>query len=117
MRCLKRNKRTLYVCNGYQDGNIKKYTEPTELNLNYQATNSDGDLIALGENFPMFVRIKADIQYANYFKAGDRVYINSIPDFETFDVLCKDADYEVTSDPLISLNSVEVNLKKLSGKR
>lgn len=115
MRCLARNKRKLYLCKEYQENNLSKYHEPIALMLNYQATNSEGDLIALGMDYPMYVRIKTDMQYANMFKAGDRVYI-SIKPSEPFDPLCKDADYEVDSDPIVSLNIVEVTLKKLSGK-
>jgi hypothetical protein len=115
MRNLLRNKRLLYVCNHYQDGRITKFHEPIPINVNYQATNSDGDLIALGMDFPMYMRIKADLSDVTNFKAEDRVYIMRTPS-EPFDVLCKDADYEVDSDPIISLNSVEITLKKLSGK-
>lgn len=115
MRCLQRNKRKLYWCSQYQDNNISKYTAPKTLALNYQATNSEGDLIALGMDFPMYIRIKADVIYANTFKAGDRFYINKEPK-KPFDVLCKDADYEIDSDPIVSLNTVEITLRKLSGK-
>lgn len=115
MRCLRRNKRTLYWCSGYQENNIAKYKNPVELRLNYQATNSEGDLIALGENYPMYIRIKTDISYANVFKAGDRFYVNVKP-ATPFNVLCKDADYEIDSDPLVALNTVEITLRKLSGK-
>lgn len=115
MRCLKRNKRLLYLCNRYQDGKIVKYKSPIELKINYQATNSEGDLIALGLDFPMYIRLKMDIPFGKMFNAHDRVYINHKPSVE-FDELCKDADYEVDSDPIISLNVAEVTLKKLSGK-
>lgn len=115
MRCLRRNKRLLYLCNRYQDGNIEKFREPIPIYINYQATNSDGDLIMLGLDFPMYMRIKCDVNNGVLFHAKDRVYIKNIPN-ENFDILCKDADYEVTSDPIVSLNSVEINLKKLSGK-
>ena len=116
MRCLKRNKRTLYLCTEYEDDVIRKFNEPQELKLNYQATNSDGDLIALGLDFPKYIRIKADLKYANTFHPKDRVYIKNIPDLNQFDQLCKDADYEVDSDPRVSLNVVEITLKRLSGK-
>lgn len=116
MRCLKRNKRTLYLCTEYQDDDISKFHEPQELKMNYQATNSDGDLIALGMDFPKYIRIKTDIKYANTFHAKDRIYIKNIPNISNFNVLCKDADYEVDSDPIVSLNVVEVTLKRLSGK-
>ena len=116
MRCLKRNKRLIYLCTEYQDENIRKFNEPQEIKINYQVTNSDGDLVALGLDFPKYIRIKADLKYVNTFHPKDRVYVNVIPDLDNFDVLCKDADYEVDSDPIVSLNIVEVNLKRLSGK-
>lgn len=115
MRCLMRNKRDLYVCNHYQDGKIKKFHEPIQIKINYQATNSEGDLIALGKDFPMYMRIKADLKDVVNFHADDRVYIMRKPS-DPFDELCKDADYEVDSEPIISLNSIEVTLIKLSGK-
>ena len=116
MRCLKRNKRSIYLCNRYQDGLIEKYKSPEPLDVNYQATNSEGDLIALGLDFPMYVRIKTDIDIGKRFNAKDRVYIGIKPS-EPFNDLCKDANYEVDSDPIISLNVAEITLKKLSGKK
>lgn len=115
MRCLQRNKRLLHLCNHYQNGNKMLFHNPIPIYINYQATNSEGDLIMLGLDFPMYMRIKADLPNGNLFHAKDRVYIKNTP-VEPFDELCKDADYEVTSDPIVSLNSVEINLKKLSGK-
>ena len=117
MRCLKRNKREIFLCNEYQDDLISKFHEPTPIKINYQATNSDGDLIALGMDFPKYVRIKADLKYNNTFHVKDRVYIKEKPDRNDFDVLCRDADYEVDSDPIVSLNVVEITLKRLSGKK
>ena len=116
MRCLKRNKRKLFICQHYQDGNIIKFKNPLPIDINYQATNSEGDLIALGMDFPMYIRIKCDLSCLDIFHAEDRVYINNKP-LEPFDELCKDADYEVDSDPIVSLNSIEITLKRLSGKR
>ena len=116
MRSLERNKRQIYICTRYQDGMIAKYKKPTPLMANYQYTNSEGDLIALGLDFPMYIRIKADITDLSNFHANDRVYVDITPS-QPFDGLCKDANYEVDSDPIVSLNSIEVTLKKLSGKR
>lgn len=115
MRCMMRNKRKLYVCNEYQDNEISKFKKPICILANYQATNSTGDLIALGKDFPMYIRLKVDVNLSHWFNAGDRVYIDKKPS-QPFDELCKDADYEVDSDPLVSLNVVEITLKKLSGK-
>ena len=36
---------------------------------------------------------------------------------EKYDELCKEADYQVDNEPIISLNSIEVTLKKLSAKQ
>ena len=134
MRCLKRNKRTIYLCEEYQDGDIAKYHEPQKIKINYQATNSDGDLIALGLDYPKYIRIKADLKYDGVFHPKDRVFIKASPmltrtvvavglngeeeehEEEYFDELCKNADYEVDVDPRVSLNVVEVTLKRLSGK-
>lgn len=116
MRCLKRNKRTIYLCEEYEDDGIAKYHTPEKIKINYQSTNSESDMIALGLDFPKYIRIKADLKYSNTFHPKDRVYIKSQPDIEHFDELCKDADYEVDSDPRVSLNVVEVILKRLSGK-
>lgn len=115
MRCLRRNKRVIYVCHEYQDNNIRKYTEPEEVRINYQPTNSDGDLIALGMDYPKYMRIKADKCYEKTFRPNDKVYIMKTPS-KPYDKLCKDADYEVVSDPQVSLNSIEVTLTRLSGK-
>lgn len=117
MRCMKRNKRLIYLCTSYADGNIRKFNKPVSIKVNYRVTNSDEDLIALGLDFPKYVRIKTDLKFANTFHPKDRVYINvTPPSDENFNGLCKDADYEVDSDPIVSLNVIEITLKRLSGK-
>lgn len=116
MRCLKRNKRPIYLCQQYEDRGISKYKEPIAMFVNYQSTNSESDLIALGTEFPMYIRIKIDAENAPLFHTGDRVYIGYKPSVN-FDVLCKDANFEVDSEPMVSLNMAEVVLKKLSAKQ
>lgn len=115
MRCMKRNKRQLYVCSKYEENGIVKFNYPQVLKMNYQVTNSDGDLIALGMNYPMYIRIKTDLKYKDFFKAKYRLYVGIEPS-EPFNPLCKDANYEVESEPIVSNNVVEIVLKKLSGK-
>ena len=46
MRCLMRNKRVAYWCSEYEDNGISKYTKPEKIQLNYKATNREGDSIA-----------------------------------------------------------------------
>lgn len=113
---LLRNKRKLYVCNVRLENDIKLYDEPIELFENYQVTNTSGSLQAFGLDAYEYIRIKTNISHEKYYHIGDRVYINVKPP-ETHDKLCKDADYEVSQEPIPSLNEVEVMLKRRSGKR
>ncbi len=113
---LLRNKRKLYVCNVRLENDIKLYDEPIELFENYQVTNTSGSLQAFGLDAYEYIRIKTNISHEKYYHIGDRVYINVQPP-KTHDKLCKDADYEVSQEPIPSLNEVEVMLKRRSGKR
>lgn len=115
MKTLRRNKRVLYVCELYEDNKLKKYKEPIKLFENWQVTNTDADLKALGMDAYIYIRIKTDLSHAKYYHLGDKVYINN-PIPETHDVLCKTADYEVFKPPISTLNECEILLKKLSGK-
>lgn len=113
MRNLRRNKRRLYLCQKYQDGLLNKYKEPIELYRNYLPTNSDGDLISIGMEYPMYLRIKTTIDDKDLFHPKDRVYVyKNIPD--EHDVLCKDADYEVYKEPMLFINGMEIMLRRLS---
>lgn len=115
MRNLRRNKREIYLCQKYQDNLLNKYKEPILLYENYLPTNSEGDLISLGMNYPMYLRIKTSIDEKDLFHAGDRIYVyNTLP--EEQDILCKNADYEVYKKPMIFINSVEIMLRRLSGE-
>ena len=115
MRCLQRNKRSIYLCNQYEENGIRLFTKPKLIKINYQSTNSDSDLIALGMEYPMYARIKADLDSKDIFHPGHTALINTPT--EHYDDLCHDHAYQVDSEPLISLNSVEVTLKKLSAKQ
>lgn len=117
MRTLMRNKRKIYLCQKYLDNTltntIVKFREPITLQENYVPTNSDGDLIAIGLNYPKFLRIKTDISEKDLFHAKDRVYVYKEPPI-THDALCKDADYEVYKQPSLFINEMEVMLYRLS---
>ena len=116
MRALKRNRRLLYLCTLYEDMGIAKYKEPVPIKINYQPANSDSDLIALGTEYPMRMKIKSDLYYKDYFHTGDRVYIGIEPPAQ-FDGLCRDANFEVDNEPMIALNTIEVTLRKLSDQQ
>lgn len=115
MITLNRNKRKIYVCNKVQNGDLKTYEEPIELYENYAVTNTEADLQSFGMDAYMYLRIHANISHKDYYHLGDRVYVNVKPP-EEHDNLCKDADYEVYKDPVASLNSITILLKRRSGR-
>lgn len=113
MRNLKRNKRALYLCQKYQDGELTKYNTPILLYENFVPTNSEGDLISLGMEYPMYLRIKTNSDEASIFHPKDRLYVyKEKPTIH--DDLCETADYEVYKEPLLFINELEVMLKRLS---
>lgn len=113
MRTLKRNKRKLYLCEQITDGNLIKYDKPKVIYENYVPTNSDGDLISLGLEYPMYLRIKTNIAEKNLFHPKDRLYVYKEPPTE-YDDLCETADYEVNKEPSLFINEMEVMLRRLS---
>lgn len=115
MITLNRNKRKIYVCKKVPDGKIKKYEQPIELYEDYAITNTEADLEVFGMDAYMYIRIHANKSHKDYYHLGDRVYINVTPP-EEHDELCETADYEVYKDPVLSLNSITVLLKRRSGK-
>jgi len=113
MRTLMRNKRKIYLCQkDPQDGHTF-FKEPIELLENYVPTNSDGDLIAIGMNYPKYLRIKTDIKEKDLFHAKDRVFVYKQPPV-VHSKLCKEADYEVYKQPSLFINEMEVMLYRLS---
>lgn len=113
MRNLRRNKRKLYLCQKYNDGLLDKFKEPILLWENYVPTNSEGDLISMGMDYPMYLRIKTSANEKHLFHSKDRLYVYVDKPTE-HDILCKTADYEVESDPMIFINEMEVVLHRLS---
>ncbi len=112
MRNLRRNKRPLYLCKKYKDGLLDKYQDPIKIYENYIPTNSEGDLISIGMDYPMYLRIKTNINEKDLFHPKDRLYVYK--ELPLNDPLCKEADYEVYKKPMIYINEVEVMLKRLS---
>ena len=116
MITLNRNKRKIYVCTKkVQNGDIKGYNEPVELYEDYAITNTEADLQSFGMDAYMYLRIHTNKNHKQYYHLGDRVYVN-VEYPSVYDELCKTADYEVYKDPIVSLNSVTVLLKRRSGR-
>lgn len=124
MRTQKRNKRLIYICHKYIENGIEKFKEPIPIKENYNATNTDSDLVAMGMEYPKYLRIKTDVKVCindewirriNLYHPGDKVYVYVEPPKE-HDILCKDADYVVDTKPIETINQLEVRLFNLSGK-
>lgn len=113
MRNLKRNKRLIYLCEKYQDNLLNKFKPPIQLKEDYVPTNSEGDLISIGMDYPMYLRIKTNTSEKDLFHPKDRIYVYKEPPKE-HDPLCKDADYEVYKLPMAWINEMDVMLKRLS---
>ena len=113
MRTLERNKRYLYICKQYEDGDLLKYRQPVKVFDNYTPTNTDSDLVGIGLMYPMYLRIKTDIINKGRYSAGDRLYVYKEPP-ATHDEYAKDCDYIVDTEPLETINNIEIILKRLS---
>lgn len=113
---LQRNKRLFYWCKRYidEETNVTKFKKPELLELNYQPTNSEAQVMALGTSYSKYLRVTGTGDEVKKISNKDRCYIYVDPP-ETFNEMCDDADYEVSGDPLITLNEGEFMLKKLSG--
>ena len=127
MRTQRRNKRQIYICHKYIDGDIIKYREPIPIKENYNSTTEQADIIAMGMDYPNRLRIKTDrrvcingewMERKDLYHIGDRVYVFTTPP-ETHDPLCKNADYEVEIEPElgVSINQLDILLLRLSGKK
>jgi hypothetical protein len=118
MVTLMRNKRPIYICSKYVDEEnyITKYKKPDKsILINWQVISSDDEVLSLGIEYSKYVRIKGS---ANDFKDihnKDKCYVYVVPSLNNFDEMCNDADFEVTGEPVITLNEGEVMLKRLSG--
>ena len=113
LRNLRRNKRKLYLCQKYIENGKDFFQEPVLIHENYLPTNSNGELISLGMEYPMYLKIKTSIREKDLFHPKDRLYVYKTPPV-THDALCNEADYEVYKEPLQFINEYEVMLKRLS---
>ena len=114
MVTLKRNKRKIYLCKKYIDNNITKYKKPILIITDYQPVNSTGEIISIGPEYMQYLKIQDIIKIGKQFSNGDRCYVYVKPPKE-HDVLCETADFYVNGDPIITLNSSTVSLKRLTG--
>lgn len=112
MISLVRNKRKFYLCK--KIANSTKFKKPILKNLNYQPVNSVGEMLTLGEEYSMYLKIKCSPDEAADFNDKDRCYIYKKPE-AGHNEMCDDADYVVDGEPIITLNEAQITLRKLSG--
>lgn len=109
---LKRNKRPIYLCNKIQ--NATTFKKPFKMFVNYRPTNTVGEMLTMGQDYSMYLKIKCEVEQGIKFQNGDKVYVNVKPP-KIHDKLCKDADYIVEGSPMCTFNEAEIKLRKLSG--
>lgn len=114
MITLKRNKRQLYLCKKYIEDNLTKYSEPELIETNYQPISSTGEMISIGSEYTQYLKIEDVIEIGNKFSNGDKCYVYVEPP-EQNDELCINADFIVNGNPIITLNSATITLKRLTG--
>lgn len=112
MISLARNKRTFYLCKKVADNTT--FEKPISKTLNFQPISSVGEMLTLGEDYSMYLRIKCTPSEAADFRDKDRCYIYKQPP-KPHDLMCDEADYVVDGEPIITLNEAQITLRKLSG--
>lgn len=126
MNSLLRNKRELYLCKRYIDEEtmVTKFKRPVNykgeedkpIKVDWQPISTDSEVLSLGIDYSKYIRIKGTVKEMSIFGNKDRCYVYAKPDFDNFDEMCNDADYEVVQPPVNMLNDGEVMLMKLSGE-
>lgn len=116
MTTLKRQRKYFYWCERYieEETQIPKFKTPVKVFLDYQPTNSDAQILALGSEYSKYLRVTGNDKNIQKFRNLDRCYINVKP-LKDFDGMCNDADFEVQGDPAKTDNEISLMLKKLSG--
>lgn len=117
MTGIKRQKKYFYWCKRYIDEktNVTKFKKPKLVYLDYEPTNSDAQVLALGTEYSKYLSVVGNNEDIKKFSNKDRCYIRVKPDLKNFNGLCNDADFEVSGDPSETENGISLMLKKLSG--
>ena len=116
MNNLKRNKRTLYVCNQKIVNDRKIFNKPRMIKVNYQpiADKDSGIILAVGMEYINRLIVYMKPSMAKYFRNGDRCYVFVDPP-ETYDKTCNTADFYVDGMPTKYLNESTVHLQRMTG--
>lgn len=111
---LKRNKRTIYLCNKIVNEGRTIFGEPEKVELNYQPLSTDGEIITAGIEYIKRLVVYASVEEAQKFHNADRCYV-FINKPEEYDKFCNTADFYVDGEPLIYLNEARFYLQRMVG--
>lgn len=111
---LKRNKRSIFLCNQEIKDNRKIFSRPIEYKLNYQPLLTEGEIITAGLEYINRLVVYSSVKEASNFHNGDRCYV-LVEKPEKYDKLCNTADFYVDGEPLIYLNEAKFYLQRMVG--
>ena len=142
MNLLRRNRRSIFLCNKTQtldnpllteDGNIILceneipiivessqvndriiFSIPVKYKLNYQPLATDGEIIVAGTEYNKRLVVYTTPKIARMFHNDDRCYVFKDPPKE-YDKTCADADFYVDGEPLTFLNESHFYLQRMTG--
>lgn len=111
---LKRNKRSLYYCNQTIENDRKIFSNPKEIQLNYQPLSTEGEIIASGNEYINRLVVYGSPEEISEFHNADRCYVFAEPP-EEYDKFCTTADFYVDGEPMVYLNEAHLYLQRMVG--
>ena len=117
MNVLKRNKRTLYLCQKVEEDGRMIFGKPIEVRANYQPiedTRTVGQLLEFGPDYTSTLIVYINPIMRNLFHNGDRCYVFVEPP-EEYDKTCTTADYVVNGEPKLYMNECTFHLLRMKG--
>jgi len=111
---LKRNKKSIFLCNQIIVNNRKVFSEPIEYKLNYQPLLTEGEIITAGTEYINRLVVYSSVEEASKFHNADRCYVY-VEKPEEYDKFCNTADFYVDGEPLILLNEARFYLQRMVG--
>jgi hypothetical protein len=117
MNTLKRNKRTLYLCQKKEENGRVIFGEPIEMKVNFQPiedSKTEYEILEVGPDHisTLIVCIKPTLRHL--FHNGDRCYVFAEPP-EEYDKACITADYFINGEPKLYMNECTFHLLRMSG--
>ena len=115
---MKIDKDVFYLCRINEDG--KTFQEPIKIVATFNATNSNGDILAYGSSYPEYARTQEAItDILMSVKANDRVYYRKeLPKVHNiYQTNKEDANFIVSGEPTMSKNTIDIRYKRIPNRR